>query len=406
MARSELCALVLRVSDCRYRLANRFGVSRRSGFTLIEVLVVIAIIATLAALLLPAVASVREAGRRVQCGNNLKQLALALHNYHAVHGIFPPSMQASSSDPMPENSSRSHANWIITILPFIEEQALYDTFDFKTKLDAMNSTSTPTPNALATATDISSLRCPADFGHETKFKDGVGFRGPSAGGPGVIYQYWARGNYAANGCLGFPFRYSPPTAQIAPACGWRDQMQWSGPESRKSRGVMGTNVSLTIKQITDGTSNTALLSEVRVGVNELDVRGTWANGNPGGSSLWGHYNGPNWIADGIGTCDPVQKLAGGGNIDRGTELMLRDGMGCHDPNYNSIYSGNPKSRHPGGIMVALADGSVRFVSDHVEHCEHSAHPYSWQPFVIPVLFAWERLWASGDGLALDFNKLE
>ena len=379
---------------------------RRRAFTLIEVIVVIAIIAVLLALLLPAVQSVRNATHRVQCGNNLKQLALALHNYHQQHGIFPPSMQASGSDPMPENSSRGHANWIIMILPFMEEQALYDTFEFDKKLDATNNSRTPTPNALATATDRASLRCPADFGDQAPFKARVGFQPKSAGGPAFIYQSWARGNYAANACLAFPFRYNPPTSQIAPACGWHDQMQWSGPESHKSRGVMGTNVSLSIRQITDGTSHTALLSEVRIGVNELDLRGTWANGNPGGSSLWGHYNGPNWVADGIGTCDPVQALAGGGDIDRGTLLMQQRGMGCHDPNYNSIYSGNPKSHHLGGIMVALADGSVRFVNNDIEYCRHSAHPYSWHPYVIPVLYPWERLWASGDGLPLDLSALE
>ena len=101
------------------------GVVSRRGFTLIELLVVIAIIAILVALLLPAVQQAREAARRSSCKNNMKQLGLALHNYHDVHSCFPPGSFGNA------NSSRA-TNWRASILPFIEQGPAYDQINFET----------------------------------------------------------------------------------------------------------------------------------------------------------------------------------------------------------------------------------------------------------------------------------
>src|SRR5690349_22458600 len=102
----------------------------RRAFTLVELLVVIAIIGILVALLLPAVQSAREAARRMQCQNNLKQLGLALHNYHDTNQSFPPCMSFDKDVSDISNTPNYRANWVIRILPFCEQQNLYNAFDF------------------------------------------------------------------------------------------------------------------------------------------------------------------------------------------------------------------------------------------------------------------------------------
>src|SRR5437764_332148 len=109
------------------------GERRRSGsfgFTLVELLVVIAIIGVLVALLLPAVQAAREAARRMQCLNNLKQMVLAVHSYHDVHTVIPPGHIIPRNMPG-ANGHETIAPWQVTILPFIEQKALFDMYDFR-----------------------------------------------------------------------------------------------------------------------------------------------------------------------------------------------------------------------------------------------------------------------------------
>ena len=138
---------------------------RNSGFTLIELLVVIAIIAILVALLLPAVQQAREAARRTSCKNQLKQLGLALQNYHDVHSVFPigegfagtVAQFASSCD-----GSQKRAPWTVLILPYLEQGALYDSFNFSLQFRGIYS-ETPTTgvNFVASNQIVPVYHCPS-----------------------------------------------------------------------------------------------------------------------------------------------------------------------------------------------------------------------------------------------------
>ena len=136
-----------------------------SGFTLIELLVVIAIIAVLIALLLPAVQSAREAARRIQCTNNLKQIGLAMHNYHSANGVFP--MAASKNcNADPASTCPGYADWrgwstLATSLPFTEQSALYNAINFNMAEEIHDNTPAP-ENSTAIITKINQYMCPSD----------------------------------------------------------------------------------------------------------------------------------------------------------------------------------------------------------------------------------------------------
>ena len=234
----------------------------RRAFTLVELLVVIAIIGILIALLLPAVQSARESARRVSCNNHLKQLALAVLNYESVYKRFPPSSHwKNASDVHAGTSNRYSENWMIMILPFIEEQVLLDSFDLSKYI-------TDAFNAKPRSSRLAVMRCPSDQNEQP-------FNGTSGTGTSALGDNWARGNYAANASLGAMNNPSacasidgvPNCAAFPNAPGWKSHLL---------RGVMGANASVRVRDITDGTSSTILIGEVRAGIHDFDPRGTWA----------------------------------------------------------------------------------------------------------------------------------
>ncbi len=216
------------------------------GFTLVELLVVITIIGILMALLLPAVQSAREAARRAQCANNLKQLALAVINYESQHTVYPPSVQFDPGDD-PAWTDRLRPNWIILILPFLEQEGLYHAFNLALPIS-------DSANRYARGVELPILKCPTDGGYNrVKF---AGTPGRSEG------DNWARGNYGANAGRGYMLGQSYWSSR-PDAIGGPDSPGWSGPSAYQFRGVMGANCSQPSAKIRDGLSNTLAAADVK-----------------------------------------------------------------------------------------------------------------------------------------------
>jgi prepilin-type N-terminal cleavage/methylation domain-containing protein len=262
------------------------------GFTLVELLVVIAIIGVLVALLLPAVQAAREAARRQQCMSNLRQLSLGLANYESAKGAYPPAFEFASNLTTPQDPPAAWVgpNWAIRLLPYIEQSALYNQID-KTAVTLGTWPGGKAPPSIAHAnnahirlTNIETFRCPTDsiYGNTLMEWD-----------TSATATKWARGSYAANAGNG-PLWNRAGDGIFGPnSDGWKDG---------RRRGVIGPNVAGKMKQITDGTSNTLLLGEVRAGITPRDRRGTWALGVAGASVLYwfgqtGDANGPNVCSD-------------------------------------------------------------------------------------------------------------
>jgi prepilin-type N-terminal cleavage/methylation domain-containing protein/prepilin-type processing-associated H-X9-DG protein len=316
----------------------RLGFLKRwRGFTLIELLVVIAIIAILIGLLLPAVQKVREAAARMSCGNNLKQLGLALHNYHDTNGKFTPAVLVGPGIGWSDINNIG-PNWAVLLLPYIEQGNLYN----QVQGNILNYSSWVSSNGATGSNDqgwrairgatVKTFMCPSDpfFGS-----------GPYSGASGG----WARGNYAANTGPGYGQVYQP---------GHQDDYQ-GGPGNMGADGPMLKNFGTTMSALTnqDGTSNTIAFNEVRVGPVTSDMRGTWALGEYGAS-----YTG------GCPTGDCYGPNDSGGNSDDISGCTNRPdiNMGCWSGGYGQA---DARAAHSGGVNMCFCDGSIRFVSNSV-----------------------------------------
>ena len=382
---------------------------KRRAFTLVELLVVIAIIGILMALLLPAIQAAREAARRAQCKNNLRQAGVALLSYHDAYRRFPyASTWNIAADGSAIVGQTNHGqflrNWCIDILPFIEGNTDFDQFDLTTPGVYI----TGPENAAARAKQIPTFLCPSDATNNT-----APFDGTAASTTNRLRSGWARGNMAANAGL----------ARLPEGASWHSSRKWF---SNQYRGVMGANDALGIRSIGDGTASTVLVAEVRAGVAPSDLRGTWALGAAGASSLWGHgsywdrgrvntaCNGPNAGSDIIWGCNAVRAAVGGGN------MLAQRLMGCSEgPNA----AATSRSAHPGGVQCVFADGSVHFIADSIDvfgnpRCSkdnqffnpgnpnvnshfHASHNY----FDFQSLSVWDRLMLSNDGQGISADLL-
>jgi prepilin-type N-terminal cleavage/methylation domain-containing protein/prepilin-type processing-associated H-X9-DG protein len=358
---------------------------RARAFTLVELLVVIAIIGVLVALLLPAVQAAREAARRSSCQNNIKQCGLALLTYHDAHGAFPAGAKlppGTGGMNAPHLGTLHQPNWIISVLPQMEQAALYNAFELA------NPISDPI-NREFRGTTLETLLCPSDaFNRTSKF----------AGRNAAEGDNWARGNYGGNAGLGYMTADSyGPNGDIPPGdAAGPDVAGWLDP---RARGVMGLNVGLSIKDITDGTSSTILVGELRAGVSENDRRGTWALGGPGASGLWAfgssNVTRPNDCTPGSDSITNCTKAEG----DIGGKPSMEDACMSCDGVTGNIQAG-VRSMHAGGAMVCFVDGSVHFISDFVDTVASTSNP-----MVSPAEYrVWQRLCASGDDQVVDHGQ--
>lgn len=335
------------------------GACKRSGFTLIELLVVIAIIAILIALLLPAVQQAREAARRSQCKNNLKQIGLALHNHVDTYGTFPPGY-VSYEDPATQfkvggwqdSVDEIGFSWLPMLLPFVEETGRWNHV-----VDCHNEwlgTGSSNPSDHCESQDdlgnigreaMSFILCPSNPRVRKPFN-------------GISLEAMAKGNYAANWGTGNMLSWNSSQTAGAFGCFATTRQKivkaqgGSGDRFQQKNGRRPAD-------ITDGLSNTIAVSEVistdgrTTGTSSPDIRGVWFN--PGmGASIYTAARAPNArIPDAIPSCDT--------NIsDTATPYMK-----CVNNNTDADTYAAARSHHTGGVQAALSDGSVRFVSDNI-----------------------------------------
>ena len=326
---------------------------KRRAFTLVELLVVIAIIGILVGLLLPAVQSAREAARRMQCSNNLKQLALATHNYESAHKRFPALTGSSSFSPQAR------------ILPFIEQANLQSLIDFSQPLFVgppwaarLNPVFVP-----AAQTVVPTFLCPSDGIEPTRVTTDATGEMVTVAGTNYMFSYGSGTN------TDYDDRYTT------------DGIVWENSWAR-------------FGDITDGTSNTVLLSEALLGDgvvsttiperNALQRRGaSWPGSRSNPAPQPGFNIGGATISNpDLSTVFPSQTTSYRGNRGetwiRGVPyaVVTNGYLTPNSPIPDVTVHGRgwfaPRSFHTGGVNVALADGSVQFVSNTVDQFVHWA----------------------------------
>lgn len=293
----------------------------RSGFTLVELLVVIAIIGILVGLLLPAVQSAREAARRMQCMNNLKQFGLAMHNFESTHKAFPESR--------PRDLAGNRMSWCIVVLDFIEQGNVANIYDKEIRWNSGS-------NAIAGQTPLEVFICPSTAAGNNRLPaggTGSDVDGLIMGPSDYIVMHRLRNRfYTANGIIN--------------PLGTADH-----------EGVLVQNRRTRIADITDGTSNTLLIME------DAGRPNWYILGRNQGTAL-PRPEGFGWTDPdgGAGSMDGTDRLTGAINGGSGTGTCV---MNCNNDS-------EPYSFHPAGMNVGLADGSVRFLAETIDAATFAA----------------------------------
>jgi prepilin-type N-terminal cleavage/methylation domain-containing protein/prepilin-type processing-associated H-X9-DG protein len=284
----------------------------RSAFTLVEVLVVIAIIGILIALLLPAVQAAREAARRSSCTNNLKQIGIALHNYENAHKTFPAGAYWN-----PDPNAPHKGSILIQLLPFVEQNAVYTGFDMSAT--TVEDSFFPGTSTRVASSEISTYLCPSDDGG-THLNDRAFHNYAASRGPTDLFSNPA--------C---PCTLPWQSMSLAPL---DDPHNFAGPFTR-------VGVACSVRQVTDGLSKTIFFGEVRPGCSQ-HIQNGWAASN-----------------DGNGYCSTLIPI----NFDTCNDSSPDP---CHR-SYNWNAEVGFKSTHDKGANFLFGDGSVRFLAETIDH---------------------------------------
>lgn len=292
---------------------------RRRAFTLVELLVVIAIIGILVAMLLPAVQAAREAARRMSCSNNLKQIGLALHNYHDTYKVFPPGWLGQTDD------ASECFGWSAFVLPFMEQQPLHESLGVSDVYFEVALATAPNPADYRRLfeTTLEPFMCPSDSGFNQ---------------PGKVHNARRFNGGDGMNAAGYSGNIHPGVSNYMGAIGHRINSAGRNNNS----GVFFGRRAMGFQDILDGTSNT-------VAVGERDTKfcrsGTWLGvRNPNGTGSRGYWTAVGASRAKMNAPDPP--------------FGWKDNDGCGE-GFGSL--------HPGGAQFCMADGSVTFLSEAIEH---------------------------------------
>ncbi len=296
------------------------------AFTLVELLVVIAIIGILIALLLPAVQSAREAGRRTQCMNKLKQIGLAMHSYHQSHSEFPPGTTTTFETSATQNCNMSggeydsRANWAIMILPYLDDGARYDEFLFDQSFAGLFVSQFPTANDGFQKKRNVKFECPSD---------------PNMGGSQAASSYF--------GVMG-----GGPTPDCTGAEPWGGRVKYY-------TGMLYNNSSTSIRDCSDGTTNVFLCGESKY----MILRGA-----SGTDDWWASW------ASGVWIVSAAENGTGYSNIAAARwPINAVDMDNAHQTTFE-IQSNLFGSHHPGGCHFLMVGGSVHFFSESMDEATY------------------------------------
>jgi len=321
-----------------FRVHSADRLNRHRGFTLVELLVVIAIIGVLVALLLPAVQAARESARRASCTNNIKQVLIGLHNYHDTHQRFTPGGIAYGwcKNPMIGGAPSVHnVNGLLLLLPFVEQMPLHSKYNMKASaanisvgndgccgptamVGTLAGDAVASGNAAVVSQRVKIFNCPSDAGDPWLAAGnyyGISTN-PAYKGAKTNYDFSAGNDYTCD--------------------------SWNRAVTSNTRRMFGENSNSRIADVTDGTSNCAAIVESTFNVYN------------GRCSAWG-YRG--WVMTGndIGSTRGVNNWTYTG----ATPPII--------PKIGRLGSwGSPGSLHPGGCMIGIADGAVRFISENAD----------------------------------------